>query len=106
MHQCAWRLSGVALFLIGGVLAGPSVAQPIDSERFDALEWREIGPWRGGRVTAVAGVPGRDREYFMGAAGGGVWHTSSAGIRWDNVSDDDFGVGSIGAVAVAPSDRN
>ena len=105
-------IEGMVMLALAGVLClavgEPARAQTkgVDPARLEGIEWREIGPWRGGRVTAVAGVPGRDREYFMGAAGGGVWHTTSAGIAWENVSDADFGVGTIGAIAVAPSDRN
>ena len=73
---------------------------------FSGLEWRNIGPWRGGRVTAVTGVPGNDRLYYMGATGGGVWKTSNAGISWENISDEYFNVGTIGAIGVAASDVN
>ena len=75
-------------------------------ERIDALEglqYREVGPYRGGRSAAVAGIP-QDREtYYFGAAGGGVWKTTNAGGSWENVSDGWFG-GSIGAVAVSAWD--
>ncbi len=72
----------------------------------DGLEWRMIGPYRGGRVTAVTGVEGKPNLYYMGATGGGVWKTENAGTTWENLSDGDFDVGTIGAVAVAPSDHN
>ena len=78
----------------------------IDTALYEGLEWREIGPWRGGRVTAVTGVLGDDRTYYMGATGGGVWKTDNAGTSWNNVSDGYFGVGTIGAIAVAESDEN
>src|SRR5262245_18274600 len=68
-----------------------------------ALRWRSIGPFRGGRVTAVAGVASQPLVYYMGATGGGVWKTDDAGVTWNNVSDGFFQSGSIGAVAVAPS---
>ncbi len=83
-----------------------SAQETINPELFDGLEWRGIGPWRGGRVTAVTGVPGNDRLYYMGATGGGVWKTENAGISWENISDDFFNVGTIGAIAVAESDIN
>lgn len=70
------------------------------------LEYRLLGPWRGGRVTAVSGVPGNPNLYYMGATGGGVWKTINAGTTWDNISDDFFKVGTIGAVAIAESDHN
>ena len=69
----------------------------------DTLEWRLVGPFRGGRCATVCGVIGDRDTYYMGTAGGGVWKTVDAGKQWDNVSDGFFG-GSIGAVAVAPSD--
>ncbi|HSR68839.1 MAG TPA: glycosyl hydrolase [Acidobacteriota bacterium] len=73
---------------------------------FSALEYRLIGPYRGGRVTAVEGIPDEPHTFYMGSTGGGVWETRDAGQTWHNISDGQIGVGSIGAVAVAPSDRN
>lgn len=72
---------------------------------FDHLKFRNIGPFRGGRSAAVTGVRGKPMLYYMGAAGGGVWRTEDGGSSWENMSDGFFG-GSIGAVAVAPSDPN
>lgn len=79
-----------------------------DSEEsfLEAMEFRNIGPFRGGRVTAVTGVAGDPQTYYMGSTGGGVWKTADAGITWKNISDGSFEVGSIGAVAVASSDPN
>ena len=76
------------------------------AERLEGLEWRLVGPWRGGRVTAVTGVRGEPNLYYMGATGGGVWKTGNAGTTWENLSDEYFKVGTIGAVAVAESDHN
>ena len=70
-----------------------------------ALEWREIGPFRGGRSAAVAGIPQDRNTYYFGATGGGVWKTTNGGESWHNVSDGYFG-GSIGAVAVSEWDPN
>jgi photosystem II stability/assembly factor-like uncharacterized protein len=70
-----------------------------------SLEWREIGPYRGGRSCAVTGVPGKPNLYYFGATGGGVWQTEDGGRSWENISDGYFG-GSVGAIAVAPSDHN
>ncbi|MCA1585950.1 MAG: glycosyl hydrolase, partial [Acidobacteria bacterium] len=72
----------------------------------DALRWRNIGPFRGGRVTAVAGIAGQPLVYYMGATGGGVWKTEDAGVTWSNVSDGFFRSGSVGAVSVAESNAN
>src|SRR5262245_48437252 len=84
-----------------------TMASPaFDSTRYGAIRWRSIGPFRGGRVTAVAGVASQPLVYYMGATGGGVWKTDDAGNTWRNVSDGQFRVGSIGAIAVAPDDPN
>ncbi len=81
-------------------------APPVDPSLFQAMKWRSIGPFRGGRVTAVAGVPGQPLVYYFGSAGGGLWKTEDGGTTWENVSDGFFNTGSVGAVAVAPSDPN
>lgn len=95
----------VSLLLLAALLP-PAAGAAIDTERLEGLEWRMVGPWRGGRVTAVTGVRGQPNLYYMGATGGGVWKTENAGATWVNLSDNDFEVGTIGAVAVAPSDPN
>ena len=90
--------------------AKPAGATPsslnFDSATFSALNWRNIGPWRGGRANAVAGVPAQPMLYFAGYTGGGLWRTDDAGISWRNISDGFFKSSSIGAIAVAPSDAN
>jgi len=78
----------------------------VDPELLSAIEWRLVGPHRGGRVTTVAGVPDNPQLYYMGATGGGVWKTVNAGLTWENISDGFFNVGTIGAIAVAESDHN
>src|SRR5690606_4690631 len=77
----------------------------IDTSVISALEWRCIGPFRGGRSAAVTGVRGQSHLYYFGSTGGGVWRTTDGGESWKNISDGYFG-GSIGAVEVAPSDPN
>lgn len=72
----------------------------------DAPGWRFIGPTRGGRVVAVAGNPERLEVFYFGSTGGGVWKTTSAGQRWENISDGYFRTASVGALAIAPSDPN
>ena len=98
----------LALFATSLLWGGlPARAQEtVNPDLFGNLKWREIGPWRGGRVTAVTGVPGDDRLYYMGATGGGLWKTENAGISWENLSDEYFNVGTIGAIGVADSDIN
>ncbi|MDX1673337.1 MAG: hypothetical protein R3314_00945, partial [Longimicrobiales bacterium] len=85
---------------------GPAAAQEPthDPALFDRLEYRMIGPYRGGRVTAVDGIPESPATFFMGSTGGGVWKTGDAGETWTNISDDSFAVASIGAVEVADAD--
>jgi len=70
------------------------------------LSYRSIGPSRGGRSTAVAGITEQPLTFFMGATGGGVWKTIDAGLNWSNVSDGFFDTGSIGAIDVADGDPN
>ena len=72
---------------------------------YSAMEFRNIGPFRGGRSAAVTGVPGRPDLYYFGAAGGGIWRTLDGGQTWENISDGYFG-GSIGAIAVSEDDPN
>ena len=77
----------------------------IDSAVLSNLQYRNIGPFRGGRSAAVCGVDGNPDLYYMGSTGGGVWKTEDAGQNWKNISDGFFG-GTIGAVSVAPSNNN
>ncbi len=100
------RFCGICLFSL--VLMIPSSAAgegEFDDALFQSLEWREIGPYRGGRSAAVAGIPSQREVYYFGATGGGVWKTSDSGKTWEPVSDGFFG-GSIGAVAVSSWDPN
>ena len=85
-------------------LAGAAAAYPINPALYQALTWRNIGPSRAGRTTAVAGVPAQPATFYIGSSGGGVWKTADAGTSWRNISDGFFDVGAIGAIAVAPSD--
>ena len=80
-------------------------AQSIDPALYEGLEYRLVGPYRGGRSAAVTGVPGKPLLYYMGSTGGGVWRTKDGGQSWENLSDDFFG-GSIGAIAVSEWDNN
>ena len=100
MHVCT-RWAGAALFALGAMAA---TAAPVDQKLFNALEWRFIGPFRGGRVIAVTGVPGDERTFYFGAVGGGVWKTTDAGTVWSPVFDAQ-NIASIGAIEVAPSDH-
>lgn len=85
---------------------GQGSSLPHPSEAYlSGLKFRELGPMRGGRSCAVAGVPGKPNLFYFGATGGGVWKTTDGGRSWSNISDGYFG-GSIGSIAVAPSDPN
>lgn len=88
-----------------GQLAATSGA-PADSALVQGLRWRNIGPFRGGRATAAAGHPAHPLTFYMGATGGGVWKTEDAGGSWRNVTDGQIAMGSVGSIAVAPSDPN
>ena len=77
-----------------------------DEQLIQALDWRHIGPHRGGRVVAVAGDPVEAQTFYFGACAGGVWKTTDGGTYWENVSDDQINVAAIGAIAVAESDPN
>ena len=88
------------------ILLSSLTAAEMDTSLFQAMEWRNIGPFRGGRSTAATGVVGNTSTYYFGATGGGVWKTDDAGISWRNISDGQFGVGSIGAITVSASNPN
>ncbi len=101
-------------YLLISLLASPVLAVEEDADPnvtlapkvFEDLEYRNTGFSRGGRSTAVAGLPADPLTYYAGYTGGGVWKTNDAGISWDNISDGFFNVASIGDIKVAPSDSN
>ncbi|MGB7296526.1 MAG: hypothetical protein WBC70_13140 [Candidatus Aminicenantales bacterium] len=111
-------LSKFAAVLVGGgiLLSLGAWGAPAQRERsgpvsfnpilYKAMEWRLIGPFRGGRVTAVGGLPNRPYIYYFGATGGGVWKTEDGGLSWTCVSDGFFKTGSVGAIAVSELDPN
>jgi photosystem II stability/assembly factor-like uncharacterized protein len=81
-------------------------AQGYDKSFFKTLAWRGIGPFRGGRATAVTGVPSQPFVYYFGATGGGVWKTVDGGENWLPVSDGFFGTGSVGGIGLCEADPN
>lgn len=85
------------------ILTGAAQSQAIDPVLLNAYRWRSIGPNRGGRSIAVAGVKGRAREAYFGAVGGGLWKTTDAGNTWAPVTDGQINSSSVGAVAVSES---
>ena len=92
----------VALWVAFGLL--PTMA--VGATQFDAFEYRNVGPARGGRVTAVAGTVLEPGTFYLGASGGGVWKTLDYGTTWNNVSDGYFATPSIGDISVAQNDAN
>src|SRR5438132_14122342 len=83
----------------------PTPAGAIDEKLFKGIQWRQIGPFRGGRALAIEGVPGEPDAYYFGAVAGGVWKTTDGGANWTPLFDKEP-ISSIGAIAVAPSDDN
>jgi photosystem II stability/assembly factor-like uncharacterized protein len=101
-----YLFTALCLFFIANVKVNAQKnATKVSEEYFSAVEWRNIGPFRGGRSAAVTGVSGKANLFYMGTTGGGVWKTNDAGNTWQNISDGFFG-GSVGAVAVSESDNN
>ena len=80
----------------------PVVAHSVSPELFGGMQWRSIGPYRGSRAVAAAGVPGNSNTFYFGAVDGGVWKTTNAGLTWAPIFDGQP-VASIGALTVAPS---
>ncbi|RZV70634.1 MAG: glycosyl hydrolase [Flavobacteriaceae bacterium] len=93
----------VALIFIG--INPETNAQTYSEDLYSGLEYRLVGPFRGGRSAAVTGVPGKPNLFYFGATGGGVWKTTDGGRTWESMSDGYFG-GSIGAISVSKSDPN
>ncbi len=93
----------VMLAFLGSLVVVASLtADPLDPALFSSLRWRMIGPFRGGRTVGATGVPGQPNTFYIGVNNGGVWKTTDAGRTWQPIFDDQP-TGSIGAVAVAPS---
>jgi len=90
----------------GTRVSDEEAAAVIDSAMLHSLQWRLIGPFRGGRVVAVAGDPVHTQVFYFGSTGGGIWKTTDGGIIWGNVSDGFFKRASVGAIAVSTSDPN
>ena len=85
----------------------PTSSPAADSDPWKAIQWRSIGPFRGGRSDAVAGVASQPMVYYFGGTGGGVWKTTDGGINWEPITDGSvFGTGSVGAIGLSDSDPN
>jgi len=102
-------LAPLLLMVVAGRSAeqeAPTPHGPVDPSYLKLLQWRLVGPSRGGRSVAVAGDPNHRLTFYLGTTGGGLWKTENGGIAWRNISDDFFKTASVGAIAVAPSDPN
>jgi len=95
------KLATICLLLLG---IGTSLPAQIPAEFLEGMEYRSVGPTRGGRASAIEGIPSKPFTFWMGATGGGVWKTDDAGQNWTPMADGQIKAGSIGAIAVAPSD--
>src|SRR5664279_5340547 len=99
-------LSLVALLGIALFAQGVSPAGQYPNSLLAGLRWRDVGPMRGGRTYGVAGHADQPDTFYFGSVGGGVWKTENAGHTWRPISDEGIPIGSIGAIAVAPSNPN
>ena len=95
----------VAVFSLSADLHAKQDKDDDKNPLLDVMKYRSIGPFRGGRSCAVTGVPGKPMTFYFGSTGGGVWRTDDGGSSWRNISDGYFG-GSVGSIAIAPSDPN
>ena len=105
MKPITFKLLGIAFLFIFGIQSEITYSQSQKEPYYDALAYRLLGPFRGGRSAAVTGVPNKPNLFYFGATGGGVWKTEDGGRKWENISDGFFG-GSIGAIAVSTDDPN
>lgn len=94
------------IFLIVLVIQSTTLVAQDLTQYFNSVKYRNIGPFRGGRSVTASGVVGDPLTYYMGTTGGGLWKTTNAGQHWNNISDEYFTTGSVGAVAVSASDPN
>ncbi|HKV23354.1 MAG TPA: hypothetical protein VJN93_02075 [Candidatus Acidoferrum sp.] len=101
MRLCSLFTAVVFVALLSGALH----AQTLEENTLKEMKWRQVGPFRGGRALAVAGVAGDPNTYYFGSVAGGVWKTTDGGLAWTPMTDK-TGIMSVGAIAVAPSDPN
>jgi len=99
------RCSALFFFVLFGIFTETIHSQTYNEDLYSALDYRLLGPFRGGRSAAVTGVSGKPNLFYFGATGGGVWETKDGGRTWKNLSDGFFG-GSIGSIVVSESDSN
>ena len=99
------RARSIALLVAAGLLP-LALRPPVNPNLYSGLVWRNIGPFRGGRVSAVTGVIGQPGMFYIGLPLGGVWKTTGAGTTWYPIFDDVKEASSVGSIQVAPSDPN
>ena len=107
LRAFAAAVAVICLAGVGAPVPAPAqqVAAPIEPELYSGMRWRLVGPHRGGRVSAVAGIPGDAATFYMGTPGGGIWKTTDSGDVWRPIFDQEH-VASIGAIAIAPSNSS
>jgi hypothetical protein len=93
------------LFAFAGAAAIALLAQQFSPTLFDGMRWRQVGPFRAGRISAVAGVPGDPAVYYLGTPGGGIFKSTSGGVTWKPIFDETH-METIGSIAVARSNPN
>lgn len=100
-----WGVS-FAILLAFTLALGLTASAQVQPDLYAGLKWRNVGPFHGGRISSVAGVIGQPAVFYFGAPQGGIWKTTSAGVKWFPIFDQVTTVDSVGAIQVAPSDPN
>ncbi len=108
IRRSSWIIFLSAFFLLALLRPGTLAQEASSTGQYPSaflsgLQWRDVGPMRGGRTVAVAGNANQPDTFYIGSVGGGVWKTENAGRTWFPISDQGIPIGSIGAIAVAPS---
>ncbi|MBV8206093.1 MAG: hypothetical protein JO041_04810 [Acidobacteria bacterium] len=106
MAQKSERWNGVWTFLAIVLCLGLGATAQVSPDLFSGLQWRNVGPYHGGRIAAVTGVIGEPGTFYVGLPQGGIWKTTSGGMTWYPIFDQVTEVDSIGAIQVAPSSSN
>src|SRR6185437_4008966 len=106
MVQVIRRSTGLWILVAIVFCFALSAAAQVSPDLFSGLQWRNIGPYHGGRIASVTGVIGEPGTFYVGLPQGGIWKTTSGGMTWYPIFDQVTEVDSIGAIQVAPSDAN